>query len=392
MKTPLRLLPALALLLPVLAMGQEAPTFWSLYEKARSALKAGDHKTYAATMKEAVELLPHGDPNRATSLYELARGQALAGEPEASLATLVRLWDEKSEAPLVFFAETDAAFAGVRALPGFRALLGRVGEIQLQVIPVKGSIHRIEGAGSTLAASIGPDGILLVDTGYGALADNVREALRKIAPNAPVRFLVNTHHHEDHSGGNARFASEAEVIGHAAARAELSKPHDVFDQTLPGRPEAGLPTLTTGRALTIHFNGEEIHILPVPSHTAGDLAVVFAGSGVAHLGDTYFRSDPTPLLDPGKDVEAFLKNVEEVLRQIPEGSVVLTGHEPPVTGTDDLRARLRNTRLAVDFLRARIAAGEGPEEIAKQVPKAGLPFSLPGPWLRFLYGRLTSRP
>ncbi|MEA2559979.1 MAG: cyclase [Acidobacteriota bacterium] len=389
MKTPIRLALALALalLLPVFAVADKAPTYWDLYEKARTALKAGDHRTYAANMKLAIELLPAGDPNRATSLYELARGQALAGEPEASLATLVRLWDEKAEAPLVFFADTDAAFAAVRALPGFRALLGRVGEIQLQVIPVKGSLYRIEGAGCTLAASIGPDGILLVDTGYGALADNVREALRKLAPNAPVRFLVNTHHHEDHSGGNARFASEAEVIGHSAARAELSRPHYVFDQTLPGRPEAGLPTLTTDRAMTIHFNGEEVRILPLPSHTVGDLAVIFTGSGVAHLGDTYFRSDPTPLLDPGKDVDAFLKNMEEVLRQIPEGSVVLTGHEPPVTGTDDLRTRVKNTRLVVDFLRARIAAGERPETI-----KADLPFPLPGPWLRFLYGRLTSRP
>lgn len=386
-----RLALALLLLLPALLAGQE-PTYWDLYEKARNALKAGDHRTYAATMKQAVELLPLGDPNRATSLYELARGQALAGEPEASLATLVRLWDEKSEAPLVFFAETDTAFAGVRALPGFRALLGRVGEIQLQAFPVRGSVHRIEGAGATLAASIGPDGILLVDTGYGALADNVREALHKLAPNAPLRFVVDTHHHEDHSGGNARFASEATVIGHSAARAELSRPHDVFDQTLPGRPEAGLPALTTDRAMTIHFNGEEVRILPLPSHTAGDLAVIFTGSGVADLGDTYFRSDPTPLLDPGKDVDGFLKNMEEVLRQIPEGSILLTGHEPPVTGTDDLRTRVRNTRLAVDFLRARIAAGDGPEAIAKQLPNAGLPFSLPGPWLRFLYGRLTSRP
>ena len=390
MKTPIRLALALALL-PVLLAAQE-PTFWDLYEKARNALKAGDHRAYADTMKQAVELLPAGDPNRATSLYELARGQALAGEPESSLATLVRLWDEKAEAPLVFFAETDAAFAAVRALPGFPKLLGRVGEIQLQVIPVQGSVHRIEGAGCTLAASIGPDGILLVDTGYGALAGNVREALRKLAPNAPVRFLVDTHHHEDHSGGNARFASEAEVIGHAAARAELARPHDVFDQTLPGRPEAGLPTLTTDRALTIHFNGEEVRILPLPSHTAGDLAVVFAGSGVVHLGDTYFRSDPTPLLDPGKDADAFLRNMEELLRQIPEGAVLLTGHEPPVTGTDDLRARVGNTRLAVDFLRARIAAGQRPEEIRPEEIKANLPFPLPGPWLRFLYGRLTSRP
>jgi glyoxylase-like metal-dependent hydrolase (beta-lactamase superfamily II) len=391
MKTLIRLVLILALF-PALAAAQEAPTFFSHYEKARAALKAGDHKIYAAEMKEAVELLPAGDPNRPTSLYELARGQALAGDPEAALAALVRLWDEKAEAPLVFFADTDPAFAAVRVLPGFRTLLGRVGEIQLQAFPVQGSIHRIEGAGATLAASIGPDGILLVDTGYGALADNVREALRKLAPNAPLRFLVNTHHHEDHSGGNARLASEATIIGHSAARAELSKPHDVFDQTLPGRPDTGLPSLTTDRALTIHFNGEEVRILPLPSHTAGDLAVIFTGSRVAHLGDTYFRSDPTPLLDPGKDVDGFLGNMEEVLKQIPEGSVVLTGHEPPITGTDDLRTRVKNTRLAVDFLRARIAKGEGPAEIAKQIPSAGLPFDLPGPWMRFLYGRLTSRP
>ena len=376
----------LVLLVPALLAAEE-PTYFDLYEKAREALKAGDHRTYADTMKKAVDLLPAGDPNRATSLYELARGQALAGEPEASLATLVRLWDEKAEAPLVFFAETDAAFAAVRALPGFPKLLGRVGEIELQVIPVKGSVHRIEGAGCTLAASIGPDGILLVDTGYGALADVVRQALRKAAPNAQVRFLVNTHHHEDHSGGNARFAAEAEVIGHAAARSEMSKPHEVFDQTLPGRPEAGLPSLTTDSGMTLHFNGEEIRILPLPSHTAGDLAVVFAGSGVVHLGDTYFRSDPTPLLDPGKDADGFLKNMEGLLKQIPEGTVLLTGHEPPVTGADDLRTRFQNTRLAVDFLRGQIASGKRPEEI-----KADLPFPLPGPWLRFLYARLTSRP
>lgn len=388
MKT-LRLALALALLLCPLALAEET-AYSAQYDKARKAMEAGDKAGYVAGMIAALETLPLGHPNRPGTLYELAKAHALAGDPQASLAALTRLWDEKAEAALVFYAETDPPFAAVRSLAGFRDLLGRVGEIELQIHPVRGNVHRIEGAGCTLAASIGPDGILLVDTGYGPLAGKVREALRKLAPNAPVRFLVNTHHHEDHSAGNARFSSEARIIGHPAARAELSKPHDFLEQTLPARPEAGLPTLTADRPMTIHFNGEEIRILPLPGHTTGDLAVIFTGSNVTHLGDAYFPSEPAPLIDPGKDVDGFLRNIDEALRQIPEGMTVLTGHEPPVTSTADLQARIRNLRVAIDFLRARIAAGEGPEEIERQVAKAGLPFPLPGPWIRYLVEMLSS--
>lgn len=390
MKT-FRLALVLALLLCPLALAEEAG-YPAHYDKARKAKEAGDHAGYVAGMAAALDTLPSGHPNRPGTLYELARAHALAGDPRASLATLTRLWDEKAEAPLVFYAETDPPFAAVRDLPGFRALLGRVGEIQLQVHPVRGSVHRIEGAGCTLAASIGPDGILLVDTGYGPLADTVREALRKLAPGAPLRFLVNTHHHEDHSAGNARLSAEAAVIGHPAARAEMAKPHDFLEQTLPARPAAGLPGLTAGGPMTIHFNGEEIRILPIPGHTSGDLAVLFTGSGVVHLGDAYFPGETAPLIDPGKDVEGFLRYTDELLQQVPDGAIVLTGHEPPVTGMADFQARTRNLRAAIDFLRERIAAGDGPEEIERQVPKAGLPFPLPGPWIRYLVEMLTASP
>lgn len=393
MKT-FRLALALALLLCPLASAEETP-YSAQYGKARKALEAGDKAGYVAGMIAALETLPLGHPNRPGTLYELAKAHAMAGDPQASLDALTRLWNEKAEAALVFYAETDPPFAAVRSLAGFRELLGRVGEIQLQIHPVRGNVHRIEGAGCTIAASVGPDGILLVDTGYGPLAGTVREALRKLAPtapNAPVRFLVNTHHHEDHSAGNARFSSEARVIGHPAARAEMSKPHDFLEQTLPARPEAGLPTLTSDRPVTIHFNGEEILILPIPGHTPGDLAVIFKGSGVVHLGDAYFPSESAPLIDPGKDVDGFLRNADELLRQVPGGAIVLTGHEPPVAGMEEFQARIRNLRVAIDFLRPRIAAGEGPEEIERQVPKAGLPFPLPGPWIRYLVEMLTSPP
>lgn len=378
---------ALIAALPVSADAEETPTFGALYQEARQARDQGEHATYASRLAAAVELLPAGDPNRPGTLYELARAHALAGKAETSLATLVRLWEEKAEAPLVAFAETDPAFASVRTLPGYRALLGRMDELAVTVEPVRGKIFRIEGAGCTLAASIGPEGILLVDTGYAPVAGKVREALRKLAPGAPLRFLVNTHAHEDHSAGNAFFASEALILAHAGARRELAGPRDVFDQTLPPRPPAGLPDVTLDRPVTLHLNGEEIRLIPLPSHTAGDLVVIFRGSGVVHMGDTYFPNDGASFLFPGEDPEGFLGNLAVLEPELPEGAIVLSGHAPPAA-IDDLRARVRNTRAGLEWVRAQIGAGKSLEEIERLAPAAGLP--LPGPWLRYFHEKLKA--
>jgi cyclase len=351
--------------------GQESEGFFERYGKARAARAKGDAKAYAAALRAALELAPKGSTNRAGALYELARAEAMAGDPGASLADLTRLFEEKEEPGIFFFAETDPVFARTRALPGYRTLLGRIDEIQVTAKPVHGAVWVLEGAGCTQAASVGPDGILLVDTGYAQLIPKVRAALAK-AGAGQIRFVINTHVHEDHTGGNAALSGTATVISHPKARLSLAAPHEIFDQTLPARPAAGLPSVTVEVATSIHLNGEDIHLLPLLAHTDGDLVVVFPKSGVVHMGDDYVPNDGEPYLFPGEDPDGFLRSLTILEKELPEKGFALSGHSSPVP-LDDLRKRVRTTVKALELVRSGITAGLPRNEIVRRATAAGLP-------------------
>jgi len=358
-------------LLPA-AHGEDPPTYSDRYEKARAARTKGDAAGYAAALRSALELAPRGNPSRAGTLYELAQADAMKRDPAAALADLTRVFDEKEEPGLTFYAETDPVFAATRALPGYRALVGRVDEIQVTAKPVNGSVWAITGAGCTQAASVGPDGILLVDAGYARLVPKVRAALAQAAPGASVRFLVNTHVHEDHTAGNAGFAGAATVIAHPKVRLELAAPHEFLDQTLPARPAAGLPAVTVDEPATIHLNGEEIRLLPLLAHTDGDLVVIFAHAGVVDMGDDYFPNDGEPYLYPGDDPAAFLRGLSALEKELPAKGFAISGHAAPVP-LDDLRKRVEITHKALELVRSGIAAGLPKDEIVRRAAAAGLP-------------------
>jgi glyoxylase-like metal-dependent hydrolase (beta-lactamase superfamily II) len=299
----------------------------------------------------------------------------MKGNPAAALADLTRLFEEKEEPGLVFYAETDPVFAATRALPGYRALLGRSDEIQVAAKPLHGSVWVVEGAGCTLAASVGPDGILLVDTGYAPLVPKVRAALAKAAPGARVRFLVDSHAHDDHTAGNAAFSGspdEATVLAHPRARLELAAPHEFMDQTLRTRPAAGLPAVTVDEPTSIHLNGEDIRLLPLPSHTNGDLVVIFPRAGVVHMGDDYVPDDGEPYLSPGDDPASFLRGLTILEKELPAKGFAISGHTHPVP-LDDLRQRVQITRKALELVRSGILAGLPKDEIVRRAANAGLP-------------------
>ncbi len=363
---------AFVLFLASAVHAQEGDAYWERYGKARAAKAKGDAKGYAVALRSALELAPKGSVNRAGTLYELARAEAMAGDAAASLTDLTRLFDEMEEPGIVFFSQTDPVFAATRALPGYRTLLGRIDEIQVTAKPVHGTVWVITGAGCTQAASVGPDGILLVDSGYAPLVPKVRAALAKAAPGGKIRYVINTHVHEDHTGGNAGFSGEATVISSPKARLALAAPHELFDQTLPIRPAAGLPSVTVETPVVIHINGEDVQLLPLPGHTDGDLVVIFPKSGVVHMGDDYFPADSFPYLVPGDDPMGFLRNLTALEKELPDKGFAISGHAAPVP-LDDLKKRVRVTLKALGLINTWIAAGVPSDEVIRRAAAAGLP-------------------
>ena len=189
---------------------------------------------------------------------------------------------------------------------------------------VAGSYHLLYGGGVNVGVSVGKDGILIIDDHYATLTDDVRSALKKLGSDKP-EFIINTHLHGDHTGGNESFGKESHIIAHKNVRKRLSSQPRA---TLPPMPEVGLPVITFDEGLSFHFNGEELKVIHFSEgHTDGDAVVYFTKSNVLHLSDQYFEGRfPYVDLNNGGDVANYAKNVEKIINMMPDDVIVIPGH------------------------------------------------------------------
>ena len=146
-------------------------------------------------------------------------------------------------------------------------------------------VYMLEGSGGNIGVSVGADGVLIVDDQFAPLADKIRAAIGELGGGDPA-FVLNTHYHGDHTGGNAHFGEKGVIVAHRNVRNRLAA-RRVDDRPLP---EAALPEITFDEGLSIHFNGEELRVVHFPkAHTDGDGVVFFTGSNVVHTGDLFFN-------------------------------------------------------------------------------------------------------
>jgi len=227
-----------------------------------------------------------------------------------------------------------------------------------------GSLHRLElNEQTNIVVSAGEDGVLLVDTGYERTAGVVAEALARLDAR-PVKLIVNTHGDGDHVGGNASLGSEAVILAHSAARALMSS---YF--ALPPRDLRGLPSVTLEKPVTIHFNGESIHLLPVPGgHTPADLVVHFAGSGVVCLGDLLLSAS-LPSSDPrrGGDPQLLARILRDLMQTLPTDVAFVAGHGPAID-RQQLGVYVELIEKSVAAVRAEVMAGASLDEILEHRP------------------------
>ena len=271
-------------------------------------------------------------------------------------------------------------------------------KVQIKSTKVNGNVYLLEGAGGNIGVSVGPDGILIVDDQFAPLADKIRASLKTLGQ-GKLRFILNTHWHGDHTGGNASFGPEASIIAHDNVRKRLSTEQysAFFKSKIPPSPKEALPVITFDQSLSVHFNGEEIRVIHFPNgHTDGDSIVFFTSSKVVHLGDDFFAgSFPYIDVDSGGSVEGLTKNIGEVITRIPADAKLIPGHGP-ISSLDDLKAYHRMLVETSAIVRQKIEA----RKTLAQIKTEGLPaewnswgagFIKTDQWLELVYSSLTAK-
>lgn len=271
-------------------------------------------------------------------------------------------------------------------------------QVQMKATKVSGNVYMLEGAGGNIGVSVGADGILIVDDQFAPLADKIRASLKELGQ-GKLRFILNTHWHGDHTGGNVAFGPEAPIIAHDNVRKRMAveQKSEFFKSTTPASPKEALPVITFNQTLTVHFNGEEIRAIHFPhGHTDGDSVVFFTSSNVVHLGDNFFAGMfPFVDLESGGSVEGLAKNIGEIIAKIPEGAKLIPGHGPLSTA-DDLKSYHRMLLETTDIVRQKIASGKTMDQIKTEgLPEQWKPwgtgFIKTEMWLEIVYRSLTTK-
>lgn len=269
--------------------------------------------------------------------------------------------------------------------------------VEVSITPIRAGLHLITGRGGNIVASTGADGTFLVDDQYAPLTDKIRAALATVT-DQPVRFVVNTHWHGDHVGGNENLGNAgAVIVAHDNVRQRMSSDQFMaaFNSTVPAAPAKALPVITFGESLSLHLNGDTMQVIHVPSaHTDGDAVVFFQAANVLHMGDTYFNGlYPFIDLGSGGGIHGMIAAVAECVSLTNADTVIVPGHGPLST-----RAQLMAYGEMLAGFRDRIAelkaAGKSLEEAIAERPtadfddKLGKGFIAPERLVGFIYESL----
>jgi cyclase len=237
-------------------------------------------------------------------------------------------------------------------------------KVEIKTTKISNTFYTLEGAGGTIGILVGPEGVFMVDSQYAPLTEKIVAAIKQVST-SPIRFLVNTHVHPDHTGGNENFGKMGvALLSRDELRARLAQPG-----ANGAAPAAALPKITYNGPVTFHLNGEEIQLLPVRrAHTDGDTLVRFPGPDVLMTGD-YFRSAGYPNIDRanGGSLQGMLDGLGYTIGLTGPNTKVVPGH-----GATTDRAALIAHRDMILALRDRVSKLMKEGKTADQVIAAKL--------------------
>lgn len=273
-------------------------------------------------------------------------------------------------------------FVALATLVSIAAVAQDFSNVEVKATKVAGTVYMLTGAGGNIGASVGEDGIVIVDDQYAPLAPKIREALRSIS-DRPIKFILNTHYHGDHTGGNEIFGREAPIVAHENVRKRLKSGTTRLGQTTPPSPKDALPVVTFDKTATIHVNDEDIRAVHVPNgHTDGDAVIYFTQSNVVHMGDDFFNGRfPFIDVENGGSVKGLVAGVEKVLATVLADAKIIPGHGT-LADVPALREYLDMLKGTSAAIQKAVKAGKTLDQVKKEKVLA--------PWDKLSWGFITT--
>jgi glyoxylase-like metal-dependent hydrolase (beta-lactamase superfamily II) len=261
--------------------------------------------------------------------------------------------------------------------------------------PLAGGVHALYGRGGNVGFLVGPEAVLVVDSQFKDMAPGIVEQIRGVT-DKPIKYLVNTHHHGDHTGGNDTFRPIAVIIAHDNVRKRMLASPEAILRDNPGQAaearqagneprakqleeqiewarkvrveEIPAPVVTYDHELRVHVGGETIEVWHTPpAHTDGDSVVFFRNAKVLHMGDLFFHK-VAPFIDvrSGGSPSGYLRALDAVIARVPADVTIIPGHGE-VTNLDGLRGLRRYISDVVEAARKAKAAGRTREQFLAEV-------------------------
>ncbi len=245
--------------------------------------------------------------------------------------------------------------------------------IQITATKLSDTVYMMTGAGGNIGLSEGEDGAFIVDDQFAPLSEKIKAAIAEIS-DQPVRFVINTHWHHDHTGGNENFGSGGSIIvAHDNVRKRMSTDQfiEFFQAEVPASPKVALPVITFNDALSLHLNGESVTAYHQShAHTDGDSIIHFAGSNVIHMGDTFFNGT-YPFIDTstGGNINGVIAANAFALSLSDDDTRIIPGHGPLASKAD--QQAFHDMLVAVrDAVKVHVDAGKSLEETIAANPTA----------------------